>query len=105
MFWKIVDTLESDSAQAQIVVGLVQEGSKKDRLVHLGERITQEIFRCMQSNEEVEAVMVMSTDSRSCQDAVARLGEMGVKQLHAIYPKPGGARRPAGPDPDRSQQG
>lgn len=97
LFWKIVDKLDADGSQAQIVVGL-PGGDRKDG--HGGqpiEAVARELLACLRNSEKSEAVLVIATDTQSCQETVMRLGEMGVRQLHAIHPKRNDARQPAEP--------
>ena len=87
MFWKIVDTLEPDSEQAQIIVGLPRKDSRENPGGGLGELPARDLLRYLQADEEGEAVLVISTDRENCQEIVVRFSGLGVQQLHAVHPK------------------
>ena len=105
LFWKIVDTLEPDPAQTQIVVGVQRGAAREKRLAHLGALLAEEIAACLQPDEEAEAVLVVASASRGCQEMVMRLSEMGLQQLHAIHPKKSGHKEPAGQAETTSSEG
>ena len=89
LFWKIVDTLDPDPSQAQVIIGLgprTETGANCPGL----ERLLP--ARPGADPGKTEAVLVVATSSQACQETVLRLSELGVSQLHAIYPQD---RRPA----------
>ncbi len=81
LFWKIVDSLDPEPRQAQVIIGLGRKiGDKSLDL----EAILQSGLGQWQG--DTEAVLVLAGGARACQETVLRLGELGVSQLHAIYP-------------------
>lgn len=87
LFWKIVDTLEPAPQQAQIVIGLSRQAGQSGKLLNIGKILDEVLGGPQAEGGQAEAVLVLATSPRTRQEAVMRLSELGVSQLHAIYPQ------------------
>ncbi len=81
LFWKIVDALEPEPRQAQVIIGLGRKIG--DTSLDL-----EAILKAGLGGPRggTEAVLVLAGGARACQDTVYRLGQLGISQLHALYP-------------------
>ncbi len=101
LFWKIVDSLGPDPEQARIVIGLGRGAGQSGKILDLEKLLGRGPEGAWQGDGQTEAVVVLATSSRACHETVARISELGISQLHAIYPQashqppgaaPGGAK-------------
>lgn len=87
LFWKIADALEPDGKQAQIIVGLPRKFTSGGPEGEPNELSVRDLSKLLQTDDESEAVLVISADREKCQEIVVRLSVLGVQQLHAVHPK------------------
>ena len=84
LFWKIVDTLDPEPQKAQVIIGLGPGAGAGTRGL---DPASLPIPGSAGLPGVTEAVLVLATSPRTCRETVLRLSQLGVSQLHAIYPQ------------------
>ena len=96
LFEDITNYCAPHQSQAQVVLGLDEAGLDLARVLQIL-NVWEERSALVNEGNRPEAVLVVRTGVKSCQEAVIQLTENGFNRLQAVYPPEG--KRNAAPKP------